>query len=212
MNISYGKIAIYALTFLGYVYSGYGSGLLGNLRDAILSAESVFGDLIQNVIKVAQKFKSVHEVFDAAVEEDCVFKCPTGVAPKPNRNHVPSSNGCGSLGLKINSEYLPFGAMESCCNAHDICYDTCNKDKDMCDLDFKRCLYKQCDEYTGSVGGPAVTKACKGAAKVLFTGTLTLGCKSYMDAQKEACYCPPEPGWKDKKKSKYTPGGERPEL
>lgn len=81
-----------------------------------------------------------------------------GVAPKPNRNHVPSSNGCGSLGLKINSEYLPFGAMESCCNAHDICYDTCNKDKDMCDLDFKRCLYKQCDEYSGSVGGPTVTK------------------------------------------------------
>lgn len=57
-----------------------------------------------------------------------------------------------------------------------------------------------------------IISACKGAAKVLFTGTLTLGCKSYMDAQKQACYCPPEPGWKDKKKSKYTPGGERPEL
>lgn len=83
MNISYGKIAIYVLTFLGYIYSGYGSGLLGNLRDAILSAESVFGDVIQNVIKVAQKFKSVHEVFDAAVEEDCIFKCPTGKCHYP---------------------------------------------------------------------------------------------------------------------------------
>lgn len=47
---------------------------------------------------------------------------------------------------------------------------------------------------------------------MLFTGTLTLGCKSYMDSQKQACYCPPEPGWKDKKKNKYTPGGVRNEL
>ncbi|KAJ8959756.1 hypothetical protein NQ314_006185 [Rhamnusium bicolor] len=43
--------------------------------------------------------------------------------------------------------------------------------------------------------------ACKGAAKMLFTGTLTLGCKSYLDAQKDACFCPSY-GWKDKKKIK----------
>lgn len=24
--------------------------------------------------------------------------------------------------------------MENCCNDHDICYDTCNKDKELCDL------------------------------------------------------------------------------
>lgn len=78
MIISYGKLAVYVLTFLGYIYSGYGSGLLGNLRDAILTAETVFGDVVQNVIKVAEKFRTVHDVFDAAVEEDCVFKCPTG--------------------------------------------------------------------------------------------------------------------------------------
>ncbi|XP_066258795.1 group XIIA secretory phospholipase A2 [Euwallacea similis] len=212
MNISYGKIAIYVLTFLGYIYSGYGSGLLGSLRDAIFSAETVFGDIIHNAIKVAQKFKSVHELFDAAVEEDCIFKCPTGAVPKPNRNHVPSSNGCGSLGVKISSDYLPFAAMEKCCNTHDICYDTCNKNKEVCDLDFKRCLYRHCDSYSENSGGQTMTKACKGAAKMLFTGTVTLGCKSYMDAQKQACYCPPEPGWKDKKKSKYTSGGERSEL
>lgn len=60
-------------------------------------------------------------------------------------------------------------------------------------------------------------EACKGAAKMLFTGTLTLGCKSYIDAQKKACYCPPdygwkdktpEYGWKDKKNRKYTRGDE----
>lgn len=45
--------------------------------------------------------------------------------------------------------------------------------------------------------------ACKAAAKVLFTGTLTLGCKSYIDAQSKACYC--APGKKDYK-YKYTRG------
>lgn len=80
--------------------------------------------------------------------------------------------------------------MESCCNAHDICYDTCNSDKELCDLDFKRCLYKYCDTYEKSVVGDIAVKGCKAAAKMLFTGTLTLGCKSYLDSQKRSCFCP----------------------
>lgn len=134
-----------------------GSNIIHNLRDAIIAAEAVFGDVFKNFIHVARKFHTVHQVFDAAVEENCVFKCPGGknsivpllqlytllfqfndfffhqsnkwtdVAPKPNRYYQPSSNGCGSLGLNINTEYLPAIEMENCCNAHDICYDTCNK-------------------------------------------------------------------------------------
>ncbi|CAH0563411.1 unnamed protein product [Brassicogethes aeneus] len=210
MNIPYGKLTIYLLTFVGYIYSGYGSGILGNLRDAVLSAESVFGDVFKNVINLAQKFRNLHDVFDAAVDEECIFKCPNGFPPKPNRNHVPKADGCGSLGLNINSEYLPVKEMTKCCDLHDICYDTCNKNKETCDVDFKRCLYKYCDTYEKSLGGPTIMKACKGAAKMLFTGTLTLGCKSYLEAQKVACYCsdakPPSYGWKDKKNAKYSRG------
>ncbi|VEN48914.1 unnamed protein product [Callosobruchus maculatus] len=77
MEIPYGKILVYLLTFLVYIFSGYGSGLLINLRDAVLSAETVFGDVLKNVIHVAKKFRSLHDVFDAAVEEECIFKCPT---------------------------------------------------------------------------------------------------------------------------------------
>lgn len=103
--------------------------------------------------------------------------------------------------------------MSNCCDEHDICYDTCNSDKELCDLDFKRCLYKvnikfnlliqyininsdvlldqYCDTYEKSaVGGDMMVKGCKGAAKMLFTGTLTLGCRSYLDAQAKSCYCP----------------------
>ncbi|XP_018563840.1 group XIIA secretory phospholipase A2 [Anoplophora glabripennis] len=207
MDIPYGKIAIYLLTFLGYIYSGFGSGLIYNLRDAVLAAENVFGDVMKNVINVAQKFRTMHDVFDAAVEEDCVFKCPNGAHPKPNKSHKPSADGCGSFGLKVNTNYLPIGEMTKCCDDHDICYDTCNSNKELCDVEFKRCLYKYCDTYKDTVAGSNIIKACKGTAKMLFTGTLTLGCRAYLDAQKKACWCPSY-GWKDKKNSKYTNGAD----
>lgn len=76
--LRYRKIIIYALTFLAYAWSGYGAGLLTNLRDAVLAAETVFQDLFSNAITVAKKIKDIHEVFDAAVEEHCVFQCPDG--------------------------------------------------------------------------------------------------------------------------------------
>jgi secretory phospholipase A2 len=78
MEIPKMKVFIYALTFLGYAWSGYGAGLISNLRDAVLAAEHVFGDVLQNIITVAKKFKIVHEVFDAAVEEECKYSCPDG--------------------------------------------------------------------------------------------------------------------------------------
>ncbi|KAF2901628.1 hypothetical protein ILUMI_04553 [Ignelater luminosus] len=206
MVIPYGKVLIYALTFLGYAYSGYGSGLLANLRDAVIAAESVFGDVMKNAISVLTKFKNLNEVFDAAIEEECIFKCTTeGARPTPNRNHVPKANGCGALGLSIDTKYLPVNEMTKCCNAHDICYDTCNNKKEVCDIEFKRCLYQYCSTYQATIGEPMV-KACKAASKILFQGTLALGCKAYLDAQKEACYCPIYGKSKSYNKKKYSRG------
>lgn len=79
MEIPYKKIFIYILTFAAYSYTGIGSTMLKNLKDAVLSAELVFGDWFQNAITVVEKFRSLHEVFDAAVEEDCIFSCPEGM-------------------------------------------------------------------------------------------------------------------------------------
>lgn len=78
MQFSYMKVAIYALTFLTYAYSGYGSSMIASLRDAIIGCEAIFGDVFKNFIFLSKKFKVVHDVFDAAVEENCVFKCPGG--------------------------------------------------------------------------------------------------------------------------------------
>lgn len=78
MHIPYMKIVVYLLTFVGYCYSGYGSSVLSSLRDAVLSAEIIFGDVFKNFITVSKKFKTVHEIFDSAVEENCVYQCPGG--------------------------------------------------------------------------------------------------------------------------------------
>ncbi|XP_059472093.1 group XIIA secretory phospholipase A2 isoform X1 [Neocloeon triangulifer] len=201
------KILIYALTFLGYAYSGYGSGALNNLRDAVLAAETVFQDVLGNVVTVARRFRDIHSVFDAAVEETCTFKCNNGGLAVRNKYHTPNSDGCGSLGVTIDEEYLPVAEMTECCNQHDICYDTCNVDKEKCDFDFKRCLYKICEAHQ-HMGEPFV-KGCKAASKMLFTATMTLGCKSYMDSQTEACYCLPP---KNNKYNKYTTGADKKEL
>lgn len=47
MSIPYMRVAIYALTFLTYAYSGYGSNIISSLRDAIIGAEAVFGDVFK---------------------------------------------------------------------------------------------------------------------------------------------------------------------
>ncbi|XP_014098800.2 group XIIA secretory phospholipase A2 [Bactrocera oleae] len=210
MHFPYMKIAIYVLTFLTYAYSGYGSSTLVHLRDAIIAAEAIFGDVFKNLVTVVKKFRTVHEVFDAAVDENCIYKClgadgtPTDVRPVQNKLYTPTANGCGSLGLHINTEYLPAVEMENCCNEHDICYDTCNSNKDLCDLDFKRCLYKYCETIEKSIGSEYLITGCKAAAKVLFTGTLTLGCKSYLDSQKRSCYCAPPKQSKEEERRSHN--------
>lgn len=70
------KIAIYVLTFITYCYSGYGSSTIAHLRDAIIAAEAIFGDVFKNFILVAKKMRTLNEVFESAVEETCIYKCP----------------------------------------------------------------------------------------------------------------------------------------
>lgn len=83
---------------------------------------------------------------------------------------------------------LPHEELQMCCHSHDLCYDVCDSDKDICDLKFKKCLYRVCsakdDQQT-----VLQSKACKGAAKIMYHGTVALGCKAYQDAQKQACLC-----------------------
>lgn len=75
------RIAIYSLTFLTYAYSGYGSNVIATLRDALIATEAIFEDVFKNMIYVARKFRSVGEVFEAAVDEQCIFRCAGSIYP-----------------------------------------------------------------------------------------------------------------------------------
>uniref|UniRef100_A0A1B6GL72 Group XIIA secretory phospholipase A2 n=1 Tax=Cuerna arida TaxID=1464854 RepID=A0A1B6GL72_9HEMI len=165
--------------------------ILEGLKDAVLTAEGTLGDVFQSLHSIANSFKFTKEVWEDSVEEECVFECPGGTSPKKNKYHKPTSNGCGVPALKIDSQLLPLSEMTKCCDQHDICYGTCNRDKDECDLAFKKCLYRLCDSSKEFSKNSQKSLECKTAAKVLYSGTLMFGCKFYKTSQKEACYCPP---------------------
>lgn len=44
-----------------------------------------------------------------------------------------------------------------CCNIHDMCYDTCGNNKNVCDMQFQYCLNQRCSQMpstvTNQVGG-----------------------------------------------------------
>ncbi|XP_070545465.1 group XIIA secretory phospholipase A2-like [Ptychodera flava] len=133
------------------------------------------------------KLEGLLDAFES-VTTKCVYKCPNGAKPKPNPHHVPSYNGCGTMGLELVTEGLP--EMTKCCNKHDICYDTCGVDRIKCDEDFNKCLHKMCKKYKSERN---MTKrqmeGCKTTAELMSAGTLGLGCQAFLDAQKEACSC-----------------------
>ncbi|KAL3876610.1 hypothetical protein ACJMK2_034432 [Sinanodonta woodiana] len=130
--------------------------------------------------------------------EECVYRCKDGGKPKPRPGHTPSSNGCGSFGLELDTSTLP--AMTKCCDAHDECYDTCNKDKLECDKKFKKCLEKMCTKLEPDLNDDE-SRGCRATAMLMSSGTQALGCQAYLDSQKTACECKSSSG-QDKSKSR----------
>lgn len=59
---------------------------------------------------------------------------------------------------------------ETCCNRHDICYDTCGSDRVICDHDFEGCLLKACK----SCGSECSTTRMKGIFEYKLLGRLSV--------------------------------------
>ena len=110
-------------------------------------------------------------------QQQCLFKCPSGQKAVPNPKHVPSSNGCGAQGMKIDVSSYP--RLELCCDTHDYCYDTCGRKRDDCDNDFTKCLQKTCGKDVN----------CGNQASLLSMGAEMFGCGAFKAAQRTACLC-----------------------
>ncbi|CAG0923497.1 unnamed protein product, partial [Notodromas monacha] len=89
----------------------------------------------EGIATVARTVVDVGTIINDAVEEDCEYSCPSGFEPLPRRDHVATANGCGSYGLQLQDVGITGVNFDPCCNSHDICYDTCGTDKDICDLE-----------------------------------------------------------------------------
>ncbi|XP_013386303.1 group XIIA secretory phospholipase A2 [Lingula anatina] len=127
--------------------------------------------------------------------ENCKFTCPRGQKQIPNPHHKVSFDGCGSLGIKVDTDHLP--GVTSCCNNHDMCYDTCNKDREGCDRAFESCLADICKLFKRE---KMAFEGCKVTTQLLAAGASSMGCRSYRNAQAKACLCVPLDYHEEKRK------------
>ncbi|MFT7817250.1 group XIIB secretory phospholipase A2-like protein [Arapaima gigas] len=144
-------------------------------------------------------FEAINGYFDSMLEllggpnGVCQYRCRYGKAPLPRPDYqTPEPDGCSSyfLGLPL-PERLDMGipAMTKCCNQLDLCYDTCGSNKYRCDSKFRWCLHSICSDLKKSLGFVSKVETCETVADTLFNAVWTLGCKSFMNSQRAACFC-----------------------
>lgn len=119
----------------------------------------------------------------------CTYTCPDNdKKPMKDPQFIPRSNGCGTHGITLNVSSYP--GFEQCCNTHDKCYDTCNKDRNKCDKNFKSCLVAKCHHNAVTkVHDEKMAKTCKQLVKMMSFAVRSFGCSAYKEAQEHACLC-----------------------
>ncbi|XP_038843947.1 group XIIA secretory phospholipase A2-like [Salvelinus namaycush] len=119
----------------------------------------------------------------------CLYECSDGYKPEPRPGYKPTPpNGCGSplFGFQFD---IGIPSLTKCCNQHDRCYDTCNRDKHDCDDEFQECLETICRRLQKMLGLAQSVQACENTVTLLFEAVMHMGCKPYMDSQRDSCIC-----------------------
>lgn len=119
----------------------------------------------------------------------CHYTCGDGYKPSARPDYrPPPPNGCGSplFGFQFD---VGIPSMTKCCNLHDRCYDTCGWEKHDCDEEFQVCLETICRNVQRTLGLAHSVQACESAVTLLFDAVMHMGCKPYLDSQRESCIC-----------------------
>ena len=99
------------------------------------------------------------------------------------------ANGCGPGYFNIDGDLrlVGEGSLISCCNAHDLCYDTCGRTQASCDNDFRVCLNNTCGRLRGWFEWWAQVRqsACKLDGKTFYKVVDATGSFAYNSAQKK---------------------------
>lgn len=154
------------------------------------------------------------QLYDSAVQ--CCT--PSGVKTKyptqdpalcPNRIQVPGPiavNGCGPQGGQgYPDSFFGTASFLGCCNQHDTCYGTCNRDasaKNGCDAAMLTCMNGSCDAaypptfvdlpVIGRVDTNKIKRGtCRSQSSAYYAGVQTQrwGVPAYNSAQRGACQC-----------------------
>eukprot|EP01024_Parvocaulis_polyphysoides_P055513 TRINITY_DN56939_c0_g1_i1.p3 TRINITY_DN56939_c0_g1~~TRINITY_DN56939_c0_g1_i1.p3 ORF type:complete len:113 (-),score=15.17 TRINITY_DN56939_c0_g1_i1:62-376(-) len=91
----------------------------------------------------------------------------------PNPDFTATSNGCGAEG----GSSFPSFEWGHCCDAHDICYGTCNSSKEECDTTFNTCMEDSCEGADCAL------------VSVYFKSVDWFGDSAFDEAQGQACTC-----------------------
>lgn len=116
-----------------------------------------------------------------------VFNSCLGCAnTRPRPGYRPVPNGCTS---SPDSPWIPLCgsvSFKSSCNAHDICYGTCNSNRERCDSIFLSNLQSACRSRFGS---GACRSACSVVANVYHRAVRLAGARNFCQGQRNACVC-----------------------
>lgn len=172
-------------------------GMLESVKESLNGLMNYTAEVLPYLHKGVKMVQQAEQFVDSAIGEDCTYECDKeGYEALPRSGYIKTSNGCGSFDfifddspdslIHVEKEFI------ACCNDHDECYDTCNLDKDDCDLKFKRCLYGYCKGKFGKKKKPLQyldRQKCKLKAKLFYITVVGVGCQAYRVAQKNACRC-----------------------
>lgn len=113
--------------------------------------------------------------------------CPNNRITKSG--YTPTYNGCGSAGIGgylVPDDFDDY-SFTPACNNHDVCYGTCNANKDTCDSNFLRDMRMVCEQHFLDFS-PA-KHDCDENAWIYYRAVQVIGGGAYSDAQQEACDC-----------------------
>ncbi|KAG7165199.1 Group XIIA secretory phospholipase A2-like [Homarus americanus] len=175
--------------------------LFWNLYDAVISGGRILHDVADGVGAVSKAIRAIDHFLDSTAEAQAPADTPSTETPslptpttEATDSPAPSFSGCGALGLHIRDESLPMNRLTDCCSTHDACYGTsCTANKWDCDGKLRTCLFSVCNDRTLA---RAEQQKCRGAAKLLFSGTMALSFQQYNTAQEKLTCKKPQKGGK----------------
>jgi hypothetical protein len=113
--------------------------------------------------------------------------------PVPKQNYTPSFNGCGPENgfVAVPQRPLNVATFTKACNAHDVCYGTCNRSKSKCDSDFFKDMAAICasDYPTSGILNVLGRGVCLQLAATYANAVTLGGGSAFATGQSEGCDC-----------------------